>query len=155
MRKNMKNHIYMCVCVNHFEYNWITLLYTRNWHSIVNWLCFNLKKRWRPGGWPPEGRFTCWRCGRSLESVGELNITLCPVTMNSLTGLGGVGMPESSPQTSSALREVTIYRMLLHLPLVWSWTNYLFSVFLSSLLQSEGNNDKNCRELLWGLGKFM
>ena len=25
-------------------YNWVTLLYSRNWHNIVNQLHFNLKK---------------------------------------------------------------------------------------------------------------
>ena len=29
-------YIYLCVCV--CLYNWITLLYTRDWHNIVNQL---------------------------------------------------------------------------------------------------------------------
>ena len=34
---------YICVCL----YNWITLLYPRNYHSIVNQLYFNFKKKLR------------------------------------------------------------------------------------------------------------
>ena len=37
MEKNIKKE---CMYV----YNWVTLLYSRDWHSIVNQLYFNLKK---------------------------------------------------------------------------------------------------------------
>ena len=42
MEDNMRKIMctYMCVCV----YNWVTLLYNRNWHNIVNQLYFNFKK---------------------------------------------------------------------------------------------------------------
>ena len=31
----------MCVCVCVCVYDWITLLYSKNWHNIVNQLYFN------------------------------------------------------------------------------------------------------------------
>ena len=33
----------MCVCVR--VYDWVTLLYSRNWHIIVNQLYSNLKRK--------------------------------------------------------------------------------------------------------------
>ena len=32
----------MCVCMCVW-YDWVTMLYSRNWHNIVNQLYFNLK----------------------------------------------------------------------------------------------------------------
>ena len=36
MEDNMRKRMYM--------YDWVTLLYSRNWHSILNQVCFNPKK---------------------------------------------------------------------------------------------------------------
>ena len=45
MEKNMKKNVCVCVCV--YVYNWITLLYSKNEHNIVNQLYINkfLKKK--------------------------------------------------------------------------------------------------------------
>ena len=34
----------LCVCVFVCVYDWVTLLYNRNWHNIVNQLYFNKKQ---------------------------------------------------------------------------------------------------------------
>ena len=34
----------MYVCVYMYMNDWVTFLYSRNWHNIVNHLYFNLKK---------------------------------------------------------------------------------------------------------------
>ena len=38
--KKRNVYIYMCVYV-YMYYDWVTLLYSRNWHNIVNQLYFN------------------------------------------------------------------------------------------------------------------
>ena len=59
MKKNIDSYIYIC--------NWISLLYTRNWHNIVNQLQFNKnkfsKRDWFkdfPGG--PVAKTRCSQC---------------------------------------------------------------------------------------------
>ena len=45
MEANIKKGICVCVCMYVYMNDWVTLLYSRNWHNTVNKLYFNLKKR--------------------------------------------------------------------------------------------------------------
>ena len=45
MEDNMKKRmcVCVCVCVCIYMYNWVTLLYSRNWYNTVSQLYFNKK----------------------------------------------------------------------------------------------------------------
>ena len=49
---NRKDYEKVCVCM----YNWITLLYTRNWHNIVN---NYISRKKNTKMWPPVGIWIC------------------------------------------------------------------------------------------------